>query len=203
MTKYILGLIFILTIFSCTEDDSVLVSPVKDYTSFLAQTTPKFSGRIDNAWFSWIFTLGNSQSMAGYHNGYGICDPNDPMRVVFFGLTSESDLQTRFTLYSPRYNSESEVAQVFGVGKKKLGNFRDDFYLSMYKDGKIYQSNDLNSTNEIEILKTEEFTNHTGKKLRVWFRIDAKLLSYSYPGNLSLLTDGLMIAEFNYFKKEP
>jgi hypothetical protein len=73
--------------------------------------------------------------------------------------------------------------------------------LSINKDNNFYQSNSFNPSNEIEILKTQEFTDYLGKKLRVWFRINAKLSSCSCQSNTSVLTDGLMTAEFFGVKK--
>jgi|GEM_PF-4061113 len=204
MSKYFIGVIFMLSMFGCKKDDAKPGVPKKDYTSFMAQSTQTFYGKLDGASFSWTFGWNQSQGMAGYENGYGICDSTDPVRVVLFGLISESDLHTRFTLYSPRYNSlsETEFAEVFSLGKKKLGDFRKDFYLSITKDNKVYQSNSSSPANKIEILKTQEFTDYNGKKLRVWFKIDAKLSSCNCQNSTSLLTDGLMIAEFFGVRKE-
>lgn len=202
MIKYFLGLILALTILSCRKDDVTSVTPKKDYTAFLADTIQTFYGKIDGAGFAWTFGWNQSQGITGYQNGNGICDSTDPVRILFFGLTWESDLQTRFMLYSPRYNSESETefSQVFSLGKKKLGDFQNDFSLSIYKDNTFYQSNRLSPTNEIEILKTQEFTENTGKKLRVWFKLDATL-SCNCQNGKALLADGLMIAEFYGLRK--
>jgi hypothetical protein len=46
---------------------------------------------------------------------------------------------------------------------------------------------------EIEILKTEAYTDYLGKKLRVWFRIDAKLSSCNCQNNNAALTSGLIV----------
>jgi hypothetical protein len=202
MIKYFFGLILTLTLFSCKKSDVPSPNQI-DYSSFLAKKNQTFYGKLDGTFFSWTFGWNQSQGVAGYENGYGICDSTDPVRVVLFGLTSESDLTTRFMLYSPRYISTSatEFSQVFSLGKKKLGDFRIDFHLKVYKDNTVYQSNSLNPANEIEILKTEEFTDYSGKKLRVWFRVEGKLSSCNCQNNTSLLSDGLMIAEFYGFKK--
>ena len=202
MSKYLFGLILTLTIISCKKDD-VVINPKKDYTAFLATTSQTFKGNLDGTNFSWSFGWNQFQGITGYQNGNGICDSTDPVRIVLFGLTLESAGQTRFRLYSPKYNStsESEFSKVFSLGKKKLGDFKTDFYLSINKDNNFYQSNSLSPTNEIEILKTEEFTDNLVKKLRVWFRIDAKLSSCSCQNNNSVLADGLMLAEFFGYKK--
>ena len=202
MNKYFIGFILTLTIISCKKDD-VVINPKKDYTAFLATTSKTFLGNLDGTNFSWSYGWNQFQGIAGYENGNGICDSTDPVRVVLFGLTSEGGGHTRFRLYSPKYNStsESEFLKVFSLGKKQLGDFRNDFYLVINKDNNFYQSNGLSPTNEIEILKTEEFTDNLGKKLRVWFRIDAKLSSCSCQNNNSVLADGLMLAEFFGHKK--
>lgn len=204
MTKYLLGLILTLTLFSCKKNDSEIISPKKDYTTFLAQTIQTFQGKLDGSSFSWSYGWNAFQGIKGYENGYGICDSTDPVRIVMFGLTSEGGGHTRFRLYSPKYNStsDSEFSNVFSLGKKKLGDFRTDFYLSINKDNNFYQSNSNSPTNEIEILKTQEFTDYNGiKNLRVWFKLDAKLSSCNCQNNNTVLADGLMIAEFYGFKK--
>ena len=119
MTKFFLGLILIFTMFSCKKDE-ITLTPNKDETSFLDQTTKTFNGKIDGATFSWTFGVRQSQSTAGYENGNGVCDSTDPVRIVFFGLTSESNLQNRFTLYTPKYNSTSgsEYSQIFSPEKR-------------------------------------------------------------------------------------
>lgn len=203
MNKYLTGFIFTLIIISCKKDNTTINNPNKDYSSFLVQTSQTFQGKLDGTYFSWSFGWNKFQSFAGSENAKGICDSTDPVIVVFFGLTSEDGGQTRFSLYSPKYNStsDSEISKVFSIGKKKLGNFRTDFYLSINKNYTFYQTKSFNSTNEIEILKTEEFTNEVGKKLRVWFRLAAKLSSCYCQSNNSVLADGLMIAEFYGFRK--
>jgi hypothetical protein len=204
MTKYFLGFILMLTMFSCKKNDISIVNSKKDYTSFLTQTTQTFQGKLDGANFSWSYGWNTFQGIKGYENGNGICDSTDPVRVVLFGLTSEGGGQTRFRIYSPKYNSTSdtEISQIFSLGKKKLGDFRTDFYLSINKDNNFYQSNSYSSTNEIEILKTQEFADYNGiKNLRVWFRLDAKLSSCSCQSTNTVLADGLMIAEFYGFRK--
>jgi hypothetical protein len=203
MIKYFLGILLSLSIFSCKKDDVAINISKKDYSSFLAKTNQTFQGKLNGTNFSWSFGWNQFQGNAGYENGDGICDSTDPSRVVLFGLTSDDGGYTRFRLYSPKYNSssEAEISQIFSVGKKKLGDFRKDFYLSIYRGDKFYQTNRFNSSNEIEILKTEEFSDYLGKKLRVWFRIDAKLSSCDCQNNNSVLTDGLMVAEFFGVKK--
>ncbi len=204
MFKYLLGFIFSLTIISCKKDDVVNTNSKKDYSAFLTTKSQTFRGTLDGTDFSWSFGWNQFQGIAGYENGNGICDSTDPARIVLFGLTSEGGGQTRFRIYSPKYNSTSdaEFYKVFSLGKKKLGDFRTDFYLSINKDNNFYQSNSLSEASEIEILKTEEFTDYLGKKLRVWFRIDAKLSSCNCQNNHSVLAGGLLLAEFYGFKKE-
>jgi hypothetical protein len=201
MKKFFSGLLLTQLLICCNKNDASLSK--NDYAFFLANSTPTFFGKLNGKPFSWTYGWNQSQSLAGFENGNGICDSTDPVRVVLYGLTSEMDLQTRFILYSPKYNSQSEadISRVFSVGTKKLGDFRSDFHLKIYKDNQYYQSNGLSAKNEIEILKTEEFSDNFGKKLRVWFRIDARLSSCSCQNNNASLSDGLMIAEFSGFKK--
>lgn len=203
MKKFLLGLTLILTIISCKKEDVQSANGKKDYTSFLAKNTQTFYGVLDDFQFAWSFGWNESQSSAGFENGYGVCDPKEPVRLVNFGLLWEKDLKTRFTIYSPRYNStsENEIARVFGIGKKKLGDIRNDFYISIYIGGKDYESNNLSPNNEIEILKTEEFNDGVNGKLRVWFRIDAKLSSCKCKDDKLVPLSGMMVAEFYGFRK--
>jgi hypothetical protein len=202
MNKWLLCLILSLTIIGCKKDDAG--TKQKDYTYFLKQTTPKFQGKLNNEAFTWIYGQ-QCQSMAGYQNGSGICDSTDPVRMVLYGLTLNSDFQQRYVLYSPKYNtsSETEFARVFTVGKKTLGTLGADFYLSITRDNKIYQTN-ANNENEIEILKTQEFTDYLGDKLRVWFKLNAKLTPACggcQSDNL-VLSDGILLTEFYGFRKK-
>lgn len=203
MNKYLFAVILSLTIISCKKDD-VTIDQKKDYSAFLATTSKSFTGSLDKTYFNWRFGLGQFQGAAGYENGNGICDPADPDRIVFFGLTSDASGQTRFRLYSPKYNagSEAEFSKVFSVGKKKLGDFRNDFYLSIVRDNNTFQSNGSSPISEIEILKTEVFSDYLGEKLRVWFSINANLSSCNCQNSNTTLRDGLMLAEFYGFKKE-
>ncbi len=192
MQRFLLGFILTLTILGCKKDDAPKSNPELDYSSFLAQTGQTFRGRFNGNYFLWSFGL--NQFQAGY--GY-VGTPTDSLRAVEFGLTSH-DGETWFRLYSPKYNSasESEFLRVFGLGKKKLGDYLSDFHIELSTNKDVYQTNSLSDTNEIEILKTQEFTDLA--KLRVWFRIEAKL--FALNKNIAL-TDGLMIAEFYGFKK--
>jgi hypothetical protein len=94
--------------------------------------------------------------------------------------------------------SDSEIYTVFSLGKKKLGDYKTDFYLSINMGNNLYQSNGFNFMNEIEILKTQEFIDSFDnlRKIRVWIKLDARLSSCGCQDNNSVLTDGLMIAEF-------
>lgn len=201
MKKYIFSLILVATIFSCRKENAE--GEKKDYTYFLSETGQTFTGKLDGAYFSWSYGWNQFQSMAGYENGNGVCDSTDPVRVLLFGLTSEDGGNTRFTIYTPRYNatSEAEFLRVFGVGKKKLGDFRSDFYLQIQKDRKFYHTVS-NSNNEIEILQTHEFIDDFQvRKLRVWFRIEARLTGCNCGEDNLKLSDGLMVAEFFGYRK--
>ena len=73
MTKYLLGFVFLLTMFSCRKDDPT-PPPKKDYTSFLKQNTPTFYGKLEGRDIWWKFGANQSQSIAGYENGYALPD---------------------------------------------------------------------------------------------------------------------------------
>jgi hypothetical protein len=200
MKKWLVGFILSLTIIGCKKDDAG--TKQKDYTYFLRQTTPTFQGKFNNEVFTWSFGP-QYQSMAGYQNGNGICDSTDPVKVLLFGLTA-NNLQQRYTLYSPKYNttSETEFSQVFSTGKKKLGGFTADFYLTIFQDNKTYVTK-ANNENEIEILKTEEYTDYIGDKLRVWFRLNAKLTpACGCQSDNLVLSDGILLTEFYGYRKK-
>jgi hypothetical protein len=199
MSKYLLFIFSLCTIISCRKDDTAAPPPI-DHSYYLTQKTQNFQGKLDGNAFHWSFGWRAFQGIKGYENGNGICDSTDPVRVVLFGLTSEDGGHIRFRLYSPKYNSllPSEFSNVFSLGKKKLGDFRSDFYLSIFQAENFYESTGKSAVSEIEVLKTEEFTDYIGKQLRVWFKIHAFLSS----GNKTVLLDGFMMAEFFGYKKE-
>jgi hypothetical protein len=201
MKKYLIGFILVLTLFSCKKDDSQ-----KDYSSFLKQSSQRFQGILDKSYFSMNYGGSSEyQNSEGFENGNGVCDSADPVRVVLFGLAVASNAKPSFVLYSPKFNttSESEISQVFSKGIKKLGDYRTDFYLRINWGNNLYQSNSFNKSNEIEILKTVEFIDNISKMqtIRVWFRLDAELSTCSCENNTSVLSNGLMIAEFIGFRK--
>ncbi len=201
MIKPLLSFILILIIVSCKKDD-LQITPREDNAKFLTTSLPIFIGNLGGNNFSWS-NGGQGGQWGGYTNDN--CDPTNPMKIVIFGLSLGG--QTAFKLYSPKHNttSQEEFDRLFSLGKKKLGDFQTDFHLEILKEkeNKFYQSSSLASINEIEILKTEEFTDYFGQKLRVWFKITAKLSCNSTSNdNDGLLSNGLMIAEFQTFKKE-
>ena len=208
MIKYFIALFIASTLLGCKKDtqlveitrkDARKVScPKLDESYFLTLTNQSFRGELDGTCFSWSFGLSQFQGIAGYENGNGVCDSTDPVRMLLFGLTSEDGGQTRFWLYSPKYDvsSEGEFSNVFGLGKKKIGVLREDFYLAVKKDGKFYQSDRSNQSNEMEVLKTEEFTDDFNTKIRVWFKINARLSLQDVQNSNIVLANALMIAEF-------
>ncbi len=199
MKQFLPTLLLIVTVISCNKED--MISP-KDYTAFLKKTQQTFGGNLNGKDFYWRFALDGCQGLAGFQNGNGICDSTDPERVVLFGLNS-TDGQNGFTLYSPKFNSASdiEILHLFSPGIKQLGDLNKDFHLSMRINGQLYSSGRLNAVGEIEILKSEEFTDYLGKKIRVWFRLDGRMASCNCNNNSVILKDGLMIAEFWGYKK--
>jgi hypothetical protein len=192
MERILLGIVLTLTIFGCKKEEVPISNLKKDYSSFLSEKGLSFRGKLNANSFYWSF---------GYQFQSNNMYDTASKRMVMFGLVSEDGGDKWFQLYSPKYNSESasDFLKVFGLGEKKLGDWENDFYLRIYTNADLYESNSLNTASEIEILKTQEFTNGSGKKkLRVWFRIDANLFS----SNKSVtLKEGLMIAEFYGFKK--
>jgi hypothetical protein len=82
MTRYLIGFILTLTILSCQKDE-----PQKDYSLFLAKSSESFQGILDENSFSMNYGLNQFQKLEGYDNGNGVCDSDDPSRVVKFGLT--------------------------------------------------------------------------------------------------------------------
>lgn len=207
MIKHLLVLFTVLTLLGCKKDAQLVETPKKedqkiscpkmDESYFLTLTNQSFQGELDGACFSWSFGLSQFQGIAGYENGNGVCDSTDPVRMLLFGLTSGGG-QNRFWLYSPKYDvtADADFLKVFGLGKKKLGVLRDDFYLAIKKDGKIYQTDRTNQSNDIEILKAEEFTDYVTPKIRVWFKLNAKLSLQDDQSSTIVLANGFIIAEF-------
>jgi len=190
MRKILIAFILSTTIIGCKKE-----AYQPNYTSFFSQSVQSFKGDLSGNSFAWAFGVGAFQSIMGYSN--------EPLRVVSFGLISENGGHTSFSIQSRKYNAESEeeFMKVFGVGMKRIGGFDYDFYLSINDNGQIYTSNYANANSEIEILKTEEFQDNSGKKLRVWFRIDVTFTTCICTANIPHLKGGLMIAEFMGYKK--
>jgi len=203
MNKFIIGLAFLVVLSSCTKEKITDPATAKDYSIFLTQTAQTFQGKFNGSAFYWFFGYSQFQSTAGFYNGNGVCDSTDPERILVFGLTSEDDLETRFLISTPKYNSsvDQELEKIFTPGKKKLGNLYTDFHLTVTKDKKDYKTSATDTNNEIEVLKTEPFTDYLGKKLRVWFRLSGKLSSCNCQNSTINLTDGVILAEFFGYKK--
>lgn len=200
--KYIVKLncfaiLFTLLFFSCSDNESE-VKP--DYSLFLSIKNPTFQGKIDGQNFIWNYGLAQFQMTTGIQS-ITCNDPNDFSRYTVFGLMSD-DNQNRVMLYSPlfdiRDNNWSEL--LFDNEKKNIGTFNQDFSLVITRNGKTVQSSSL-TKGELEVLKTQEFTNVFDKtSLRVWLKLKTKLTSCECTNTESALTDGLMVAEFWDYK---
>jgi hypothetical protein len=201
MKNSLLLLFVILTFLSCQKDETP--PPPKDYTAFLANTTPSFRGAIGGMGFNWQFG-GLFQMAMGYENGSGLCIPDDPERMLSFGLTSNDGGKNWFKLYTPVYDagSKTDLERIFTIGKHKLGNFRKDFYLTIQKDGLTYQTSGAGIEHGIEILKVTEIEHYLGPRLRVWFVINAPFNNCNCTQGNTKLSDGLMVAEFMWYAME-
>ena len=188
---FIFGLFFL---FACEKEEARTTK--KDYSTFLAYNVNSLFGVLENKSISWSFGS-NFQGISGYENGSGVCDPTDPTRTVLFGLTSEGGGNTYFRFYSPVYNATTDFENIFELGEKRLGNFKTDFYLSIFIDNTLYESS-RNLSNQIEILKKQELRSTDGfVRYRVWFRLNAILKPICGCEKPDLkLTDGMLLAEF-------
>lgn len=198
MKRIILIILTTTLLIGCGEENEVR----PNYSEFFKLDYPTFRGAINNTNISWNYGLFQFQMTTGYQSGTGICnDTTDFTRIAIFGLMSD-DNQKRVMLYSPIYDVKNLdwFKSLFKIGKRKLGGFREDFYLTVTRDGKFSETNNLNK-GEIEILKTEEFINPFSKpSLRVWFSLDTELLPCNRLETSTILKEGLIIAEFWDYK---
>jgi hypothetical protein len=212
MKKYLFGLVFIFAIAGCKKEIAPAPAPANevaqtdDVVTFLNLSNSMFEGKINNVFFTKISGGYGYFDDMGWYNGDtdGICYPQDLHRCVVSGLTAQGGGGGSFELYSPRFNSASATdwSQIFSIGSKKLGTKVKDFYLSMNLGSDVYYTTATNTTNNIEILKTELFTDASGPKLRVWFTLNAVLVSSANTSLTANLSDGMMIGVFEGFSNQ-
>ncbi len=193
--KKLLFLLSISLFLGCGSDDDN--DPVAvDYSFFLDDDTPRITGKFGDENFAWY---------SGFVGAYGVDysynplngDPNSPERILKFGLLKQFDTNY-FFIWTPRYNitSENEFNQVFGLGKKTIGNPQSDFYLEINYDGIDYISCEAMSSSKVEILKTEEGLHVSSEVLKVWFKLDDMDFT-SCNGNMNFnLKEGYVMAYF-------
>jgi hypothetical protein len=169
--RKILFLFSILTIFGCqSDDDNDPVAP--DYSFFLDDDTPRITGKFGDEDFVWNSGFVGAYGVAYSYNGLN-GDSNSPERILKFGLLKQFSTNY-FFIWTPRYNitSEMEFNQVFGLGKKPIGNSESNFYLEINYEGIDYISCEAMSNSTVEILKTEEGVHVGSEVLKVWFKMD-------------------------------
>lgn len=193
--------ILVTIIVGCNKDDDN--NNKVDYTSFFEKTRPQFSGNINNNFLFWEFNFGTYQmsSASLYPNG----DATDPNRLLRFVLNQENG-NNQFVITTPIFDitSENDFNTVFGLGKKKLGDYNENYHISITDNNYNYQICKSTANYSIEVLKTEEIILESPNYniLKVWYKIDNIELNKCNPNNNYSLTDGLIIAQFIGYKNE-
>ena len=203
MKFYLICFSFVFLLISCKKDE-IIETPI-DYNSFMLESNYTFRGNLEGESFVWSYGIDEYQLGNGYENPYGICDSTNFERILECGLASNEEGKPKYIIYTPAFNVKNitEFANVFSVGKKKLGSRITDFFLVMQKDEKQYFTNANSDSNEIEILKTEEYLNNFGQpRLKVWFKLEANLSDCDCQSqtNKYKLTNGCLLAEFYGYK---
>ena len=111
--------------------------------------------------------------------GNEVCSPTNPIRILKFSFSHKTDDDLKqFVFVTPPMDTsdETDVNTVFGIGEKQVGEIYKDFYISFRKGDEFYKSTS-NTTDKLEILKTEEFIDDDNRtRLLVWIKVDSLVL---------------------------
>jgi hypothetical protein len=190
-----------LIILGCNKDDDN--ENKVDYTSFFEKTRPQFTGNINNNSLFWDFNVGTYQmsSASLYPNG----DSTDPNRLLRFVLNEENG-NNQFIITTPIFDisSENDFNTVFSLGKKKLGDYNENYHISITNNNYTYQICNSAANYNIEVLKTEEIILESPNQniLKVWFKIDNIELNKCNPNINYSLTNGLLLAQFIGYRND-
>jgi hypothetical protein len=195
MKTYLLLVFSSLLFSSCSSDDNTT-----DYSSFLNETTPQFNAKIDGIEKSWKF---DSNFQLGMWGDPMTEDPADSNRYLSFMITEQS-LNRRFVMRTPAYNASSltEFQQTFGIGKKELGSYIKNFYITVKDGNHEYLVCAATLGNKLEILKTVELIDPIFNLpcLKVWFKINKINSTNCSTGDEFEMKDVMIIAEFVEYK---
>jgi hypothetical protein len=194
MKKFLI-LLLTISLISCSKDEIQTAQP--NYSAFLNNRTPSLTGKLNSQLISWKFAWNEFQMFTGYSNGNDVFSITDPVRNLMFGLTSNgASTQLKFITPKMDTSNQNEVKSVLSVGEKQFGEIYNKFHFSILKNNNFY-SNNPNTNQKLEILKTEEFLNYDNKKrLLVWIKIDnLELENANQSGEKIQLKDGYLIAE--------
>jgi hypothetical protein len=193
--KIFLILLLTISLISCSKDEIQTDKP--NYSAFLNNRTPSLTGKLNSQIISWKFAWNEFQMFTGYNNGNDIFSITNPVRNLFFGLTS-NDTTIQLTFITPKMDTlnQNEIKSVLSVGEKQFGEIYNKFHFRILRNNNFY-SNNPNTNQKLEILKTEEFLNYDNKKrLLVWIKIDnLELENANQSGEKIQLKDGYLIAE--------
>ena len=188
-------LLFVLFIFNCQSDDDN--TPRVDKTAlFLEETTPQFTGKLEDYNISWSFGFSQYQMSSAFNYPNG---ESSPERYLRFALTQENG-DNQLILFSPVFDSSSIASfnSVFGLGEKQIGNLLENYRLSIRKDGITYEACDLENLFKIEVIKTEEVLSDdaSGNKLKVWYKLEPINFSECDPNFDNSLSESFILAQF-------
>lgn len=202
---YILILIIIV---SCSSDDDS--SP--DYTLFLEQTSPRFSGEINGAPFNW-------KSSATYNSSNGIINgaylPLDLLENETI-LTYSLNRQSQNSLFAPDFCNNNLIYNVingidigtpkfeinlddientiFDLGNKNIGEIENAFRITVYLEGVKHCI--IDEINGLEILKTETVTELNSEYIYSWMVFKSLDLTSYDDGSIVKIDNVKLISKF-------
>ncbi len=183
---------------SCNKDDTPLV--VIEEITFLDLTTPQLSAKLNNSSLLWLGGFAEGYSVT---SGASFLNESPNIRKLYFTL-DQNNGNNQFSISTPIYDfsNETEFQNVFGLGKKSLGNSNQDFKLFLRHNGITFQFCHQEQNLCLKIVKTEEmYVEHAERdQLKGWFKVDDIDLSICNFSQGTFLEDGLILAEFFFYK---
>ncbi|WP_445454773.1 hypothetical protein [Flavobacterium sp. 25HG05S-40] len=197
MKNCLLLVIFSSFFITCSSGED---SAEADYSSFLSETTPQFNAKINGIQKSWKFGI-------PFQMGSGVNpmtdDPANSNRYLDFVLNEQSG-NRYFFVRTPKYDASSltEFQQVFGISKKNLGSYIENFFITVKDGDKLYYVCASSLSNKLEIIKTQEFISPETNlpSLKVWFKIDKINSTNCSAGDQFEMKDVKIIAQFISYK---
>ncbi len=184
-------------VMQCDPEEDNLAPPID--LDVLNDDTVRIFGDFNGQPFVWVYGEGY-----GLNRGHCIYIENsDVFASAGMSKSNGTVNDNRFRLKTPMFNllSEVEVADVFEPGTKFFGPELDGFKLTMTIDGVAYESCDLPSNYELEVLQRGPMTTYglDEELFTVWFRLNQlDLGECSNLGQTALLENVVMVLQFAF-----